>query len=416
MASRVVSILALFGLAAAAWYSVLIAISDVFYRENSLSSAQKAVRLAPGNAVYHALLAEMLEVEGQNPDSELRIATDLSPRESIYWIRRAFRAEVEQKYDESERFLNEAYRVDRGFDPRWALMNYYFRRGKVPQFWKSAREALEMSYGNRDPVFRLCLAMNEDPSVTRAVIPKKREILYGFFLYLVQHQRIQSAAAIAGELAPGAEPEERPGFLDYCNQQMEHDVKSSLIVWNALCRRRLINFSELAPEAGRIITNSDFSAPPLQHGFDWKYSNTDSISVSLMETLRGISIDISGKQPDLVPILEEEIPLVPGEQYVLSYDYRLVGTQPDSGLQWVVRGAGVDDAANSEPIASSPVLTATEWSGAQLAFAAGQRDLARLILQYGRAPATLRWTGKLELRRVTSALGPAGLSTSGSAR
>ena len=142
MVLRIVTILALCGLAVSVWYSVTVARADLYYRENSLASAQAAVRLAPGNAVYHALLAEWLEADGANPDAELKKTTDLSPRESIYWIRQAFRAEVERKFEESERFLTEAYRVDHGFDPRWALMNYYFRRGMTPQFWKAAREAL----------------------------------------------------------------------------------------------------------------------------------------------------------------------------------------------------------------------------------------------------------------------------------
>src|SRR5580704_10314018 len=108
MALRVVSILALCGLVVSVWYSITLARADLDYRENNIASAQAAIRLAPGNSAYHELLAEWLEAEGENPDTELKQATDLSPRESIYWIRRAFRAEVERKYAESEQFLDEA--------------------------------------------------------------------------------------------------------------------------------------------------------------------------------------------------------------------------------------------------------------------------------------------------------------------
>jgi hypothetical protein len=177
------------------WYSVVQARADIAFRQNNLVDARTAVRLAPGNALYHANLAELSEVSGADPDPELKIASDLNPFDSTYWIRRAFRSEVQQRYDESERFLREAYRVDRGFDPRWALMNYYFRRGNLPEFWKSGTEAFAMSYGDLDPIFRLCLAASNNPADTRKILPERPSALVSFFTYLVRHEQIGMASA-----------------------------------------------------------------------------------------------------------------------------------------------------------------------------------------------------------------------------
>jgi tetratricopeptide (TPR) repeat protein len=399
-----------------AWYSLLFARADSYYRDDNLASVQTAARLVPGNAAYRLLLGEMLEAEGANPDAELETAARLSPHESIYWIRLAFRAEVERKYEESERYLAEAYSVDRGFDPRWALMNYYFRRGREREFWSYARQAFDMSYGNLDPVFRLCLAMNDDPSVTRNVIPPRREITFAFLKYLVQHQRVQAASSIAAELAPAAEPEELPLFMDYCDKQMTNDNRSSLTVWNALCRRRLIPFSELNPERGLIVTDGDFSVEPLQQGFDWKYGAVDGIAVSPINATQGISIGISGKEPDTATLIGEEVPLTPGKRYLLSYTYRLIGGQPDSGVEWVLQGTGQNDTPPGAPIATSSVFSATDWTTAQMPFLAGQRNIATLILQYRRLPATLRWKGTVQIRRITSALASADFAGPGPSR
>ena len=413
MALRIVSILILCGLAVSVWHAFNVARADLYYRDNNLASTRAAVRIAPGNAVYHELLAELEEAEGANPDAELTKTTDLSPRESIYWIRRAFRAEVERKYDESERYLDEANRVDHGFDPRWALMNYYFRRGMAPQFWKATRAALEMSYGDRSPLFKLCLAMNNDPAVTRQVIPEKREILYQFFIYLIQQNRVQAASAIAEELAPKAQAEELPWLVKFCDRQAGRDDGSSLIVWNALCRRRLVNFSELAPDRGKIITNGDFSAPPLQQGFDWKYGNSAGFSVNLIDATQGISVNVSGDEPDQAYILEETVPLTPGKQYLLNYTYRLMDTQPDSGLQWVLLADVPHKPGTEESIGNSSVFSGTDWHNAQMSFPAGSHSSARLILQYRRAPATLRWKGTVQIRKIASGLATTGLSGSG---
>src|SRR5580704_6927846 len=137
LAKRIVSIITIAGLALLAWYSVLVARADISFRDNSLESLRRAAQLMPRNAAYHALFAEHLEATGENPDKELEIATSLSPHEPRYWIRRGFRAELERNYADSERYLLQALKVDRGFDPRWALMNFYFRRGRWPEFWKS---------------------------------------------------------------------------------------------------------------------------------------------------------------------------------------------------------------------------------------------------------------------------------------
>ena len=401
------------GLAAFAAYAVLLATADAAFRQNTLFSAQTAVRLVPSSASYHSLLAEVLEEAGASPDDELRRATALSPRESRYWIRRAFRAEVEGKYDESEQFLLEAHRVDRGFDPRWALMNYYFRRGNIPQFWVSAREALEMSYGDLEPIFRLCIAVNNDPAFTAQMLPHRRTILLSFFAWLLRQNRMESISPIAAQLAAEAEPEDVPLLVGYCDRQMGHDNQSSLTVWNSLCRRHMVGFSELDPGRGDIVTNPDLVAASLRQGFDWRYNSTPAIAAKPLDTGQGISFEITGFQPDLVAILDEEIPQTPGKQYVQNYEYRLIGDQHDTGLQWVVRRVGVSEYASDSTVAASSVLAGTDWNTGHMEFSAARLDAARLILQYRRSPGTVRWKGTVQIRRVTSGLAPAQSATPG---
>jgi len=416
IARRVVSILTLCGLAALAWYSLLFARADAAFRGNNLPALRTAVRLVPGNADYHALLAEYLETAGADPDGELAIATDLSPHESRFWIRRSFRAEMERKYADSERYLQQAYRVDKGFDPRWALMNYYFRRGNIPEFWRWTQEALDMSYGGLDPLFRLCLTVDSDPSITRKALPPRPAILFAFFSYLVKNQQIGSAAPIAVEAASTARQEDVPVLIDYCSRQLGHDNESSLAVWNTLCRRGLLRFRELAPRKGDILTNGDFAVAPLQRGFDWKYGTDAGVSIGPMDAAQGISIDIGGKQPETAWLMEQTIPLTPDKRYVLNYEYRLITAQPVSGLQWLILAAGTaagaapraEDTSPGDPIAASSILSATDWNTGQMTFSSGRRNAARLALRYRRVPGTVTWTGTVQIRHVTSGLAEPG--------
>jgi hypothetical protein len=408
IAKRIVSIITLCGLACLTWYSILLARADISFRDNNIEALRAAVQLAPGNAAYHALFAEHLESADENPDQQLELATDLSPHESRYWIRRGFRAELERKYAESERYLLRALEVDRGFDPRWALMNFYFRRGRLPEFWKSTREALDMSYGNRAPIFRLCLAANDDPSVTRQVLPPRREIHFAFFTYLIGHEFIDTAAGMAAELAAGAQPEEVPVFLDYCGRQMSHDVRSSLLVWNALCDRRLLPFTELAPEQGKIVTNGDFAVPPLQEGFDWRHSDSAGVAVGPLDSAQPLSITLNGSQSDHITLFEQTVPLAQGKTYSVNYEYQVAGDTGDTGLHWLVRGVQAGSTGGDDSPVVSPVFSARDWENGKIIFNAGQRQAARLVLEYQRLPATVKWNGTVRIRRVVSGLAQAG--------
>ena len=87
LAKRIVLILTLLGTLISIYYSVVLSRADSLRRDNTLDALRGAVRLVPGNAEYHALLAEHLEAAGLDPDSELALATQLnSPREGRFWI------------------------------------------------------------------------------------------------------------------------------------------------------------------------------------------------------------------------------------------------------------------------------------------------------------------------------------------
>jgi len=63
---------------------------------------------------------------------------------------------MEGRLQEAERCLLEAARRSRKYEPRWALTNFYFRRGRAEEFRRWAGEAVKISYGDLTPLFDLC--------------------------------------------------------------------------------------------------------------------------------------------------------------------------------------------------------------------------------------------------------------------
>jgi hypothetical protein len=397
---RIVILLTICGAALTIYYSALFARGDSLFREDTRASLQEAVLLVPGNAEYHALLAEFIEGAGLNPDSELAAATEISPRESRFWIRRAFRAEVEQKFDDSERFLREAVRVDNGLAPRAALMNYYFRRQNFPEFWKAAQAALQKAYTDRRAIFRLCFAVDDNVARIKALLPPGHRPLAELLNFLMETGRLEQTPEIASAVASEAEPDDLGLLLGYVEQQTGKDDASAVAVWNALCARRLVPFSPLSPEQGAIVTDGDFEGN-LRRGFDWRTGAANGVAIG-HSYAGGESVELNGKQPESMVLMEQRIPVTAGKSYSISWQHQLDGAAGDSGLRWVVKEGVRDATPGEQPIAASDTFAGTGSQTGRFAFTADRSGVDRLRLEYRRAPETIRWRGTLQLRHVTA--------------
>ncbi len=389
------AIIAVFFLGFGAYQAVRIALADSFYQNNSLESARSAVRLDPLNAGYHARLAEHLESTGRSSAVELQTASQLSPFDARFLNRLGFRAEVEQDYAAAASLLLRAAQVDHGFRPRWALMNFYFRRNRDKEFWDWAKRTLARSYGDLTPVFRLCWAAPaSDNSMIEYVLPPDRDVHLRYLEYLNAEQAPAAAKLMA--LLVAQETNERAGVdaaLVFCNRDLPNDPAAAISVWNMLCRRKLLPYEPLDPAAGPVITNGTFGSKATGKGFDWRLRSFDGMRVSSgPET--GLVLRFDGSQPEIFDVMEQPIPLQPGHLYQLTFTYQLAPETGSSGLHWRL------DGTNSGLIAASGVLRGTGLREDTLTFTAGGESLAFLRLSFNRTAGTVRWSGTATIRQV----------------
>jgi tetratricopeptide (TPR) repeat protein len=380
----------------ASYWSIRFAHADLLCRANTLDSVARAAELDPGNARYHSWLAELEEHEGQDPARALLAAAALNPRDSPVWIRLGLRAEIDGDFTRAEKYLLESARVDRLSMPRATLMHYYFRRGDRERFWDWSKQALEMSYGDRTPLFRLCWSASDDAGlIRRRAIPPDRGILLQYLRFLMREGRLDAAQPIAGELAQAAGPKEAEVLLEYCDQAAgQGRVAPALALWNVLCVRKLAPYPPLALEKGILLTNGDFTSIPLGRGFDWHVAPFDEVTVLRPGPPAGLRLSFSGQQPERCDLLWQHIPLQPRRMYRLRFRYQTAGIAPPSGIRWRVLDA------------ATPQLASSEWREEELGFASGDRSLARLSLAYERPPGTTRVEGTIELRNVTLGFAP----------
>jgi hypothetical protein len=399
MLASAIGILALSACLIAAYWSIRFAAADELFRENNLDSLRKAVVLAPGNASYRALLAEHMEGLGDNPQVQLLAAADLSPLESHYWIRLAAWTEEQHDYVKAEQYLLRAAQVDRKFDPRWALMNFYFRRGRTAEFWLWLTRTLDYSYGDPSPIFQLAWETTQDDNEIQRHLPSKPNVLTAYLAYLVVNGRLQESVPIARRIAGFTEYGDDPNLLlAWWEQIYQRHSRDALEVWNILCKHRVIPYLSLRPANGEIVTNADFSITPVSKGFDWRLPAADGLTVVPDGSSGELVVHMSGKEPEDVVLAQELIPLERGRKYQIGWDYRSPAGDAVSGLSWSVMSVENPSAVIARPAGFNP---AANWKSGTLDFDAGQNEMALLRLRYTRPSGAVRAEGTAMIRKIT---------------
>lgn len=375
------------------------ALADRAFQENTTESLRAAVALAPGNATYHALLGEHMEGLGLNPDREFAQAAALSPRDSQFLIRLGFRAETEGDYPRAERVLLQAAAVDKKLNPKWSLASFYFRRGRTAEFWKWASLSLVSIRTDPVPVFQLMWEVAPDARAIEPHLPDRRNILQSYLFFLLDRhpEPAVPSAGLLQKIAALAESEDTPALTAACDRLLTRQPSLALTLWNALCHRRLLPFLPLQP-GSQMITDADFRLFPfLQQGFDWRTPSTEGVSVSAAEEGNGISVRLSGKQPEEGVLLWQPVPTRPGVAYQITYQYRALDPAALSGLTWEAVPSPAPGAAGVSTRAAA-LTPGNGWQPGALSLVGDRSGLALLRLHYHRPLGSTRAEGSVSFR------------------
>jgi hypothetical protein len=365
-------------LALATYWSCRLAVADWLFRANTPTSVARAAAIDPGNAGYHAWLAEIQEHDGRDPTAELETAARLVPSDSAIWIRLGLRAESQRDFARAEKCLLEAAHIDKLFAPRWTLANYYVRIGDAGKFWPWAQQALDMGYGDLSPLFQLCWRVSAQPHI----LPRQHSVQGQYLSFLLAQDHVDAAEPVAASFLEQAEPSDIGVVLNYCDRLIERQsISQALTIWNKLCARKLVPFPALDPGHGLALTNGDFRFVPLQQGFDWRTSQDPEISVTRSQSPPELHFHLSGKQPEHCELLSQWAPLSPGRKYTFRFEYRT----SISGLSW-----------------GGPIPVSDDWSSQEVSLSAP----GKLALLYDRPTGSTRAEGEIWLRNSNIALAP----------
>ena len=384
--------------ALAAYWSARLSYAALLYDRATPRTTQRSAALAPGNARYAMGWAQLAEAAGLGPaaaESLLHSVLRAHPGDSEALIALGLRAEMRNDFASAERDLLEASRGDRGYNPRWALANYYFRRHDGPNFWKWARAASAMT-SEPTPLFNLLWNYTGDGAeILHRAIPDQPALLRQYLYFLISGPHWDAAASTASRILQRPQPDDTPALMAWCDRLLAAARgPQALALWNALARQNLIEFAPLDPARGPV--NPAFETAPTGAGFDWHLAPAPGIEPSLDRP--GLRLNFTGEEPEAWEPLWQYAPLEPSSSYRLTFQYATTAIAPASGLRWRV----VDLTAQPAVLAQSESLSHQDWQTDSVLFQTPPPlRLARIDLSYRRTPGTVRIEGSIRLRNVT---------------
>jgi hypothetical protein len=386
------------GFAAAGVWSVRLGWADYWFRKETLAGTEKALAITPDQAAYYYRQALLSSDDYPARAIEaLQRAVALDPADAHSWIDLGLQYETRGDNARAEQCLLRAVDEDAEYVPKWTLANYYFRRNDPPRFWFWAKRAAAMAYGDPLPLFRLCGQMEEDGNLIDRLAIRNPSVRASYLSYLVGQDRIDLVGPPIQRILEENLPSDTPLLLAVCDRLLDRSrVDEALHIWNRLAETHRIPFGTRSSAMRSPLTNGAFTVAPTSQGFDWRLPEVDGVSAASEESLGGLRLTFSGRQPERCEVLVQRVPVQDNRKYQLRFRYRTSGIATGTGLTW-----RITDMNGASSLGVERDLSAEQEIQDQISFGTpvGCR-LVRLSLVYQRSLGTTRIAGFIVLRSI----------------
>jgi tetratricopeptide (TPR) repeat protein len=382
-----------------------LAYADALARQDTIPALNEAIRAFPGNADYHA---RMSDLDPARAAGEIRLALNLNPWRTEFWIAQSTIQELNLDSSASEKSLLEAARISRYYVPRWALANFYYRRRDPAQFRTWARQALTQARTAADvpSIIQMSrkLGLSSD-DIRRNLLPDRPDVLQVYLQEVLRDKNWDQLYLVAGKLAAVGSSDHRDSILSSAEALFDAGRTGAAVnLWNTAAQQHWIPYAPLNPATGLSVTNGNFTrysnSDALPSAFNWKIRNNDGISVPRPPVV-GLRFEFSGKQSEACELLSQNIPLLPARKYELRVKYRTTGILPGTGIHWRIL------VPTGPAIAEGSSLSSEDLAEDAFAFQSPPQPMPlRLSLFYARAPGTVRVEGQLYLHSLQLSLAP----------
>ncbi len=340
--------------------SLRLLLASLYAMDDTPEGVTKALAWTPGDALLHQRYASLWRTTERRDmvRKHLEASVRLNPRLTASRLALAGQFENAGEAAGAEALLLETARLDRQFDPRWALANFYFRRGERGQFESWLESASGIAYDGGRPLFALAWRAGLTPQFVQSRIVRGRAPLARSMLaYAVEakdvHWTVEAARAVAD-----------PDLLLQAVEMLLYAgrIDEAAAIWNCI--------------PGRPAATGQ--------GFDWRILPAPGVRVS---THDGLLIDFSAADARAYDLASRIFPVWPDSSVSLATVS--VADSDSGGFRWTVSSwPGLQVLAERAlPDASS------------FAVPAGVRAV-RLLLSYERPAGKIRFNGVMRVTTV----------------
>lgn len=353
----------------------------------------RVLALDPANPAIEHRLGLALFYAAAAPDrkaglAHLRRATEIDPREALYWSDLAPACEAERDTSCGDESVTRALDAS-PMTPRlyWAAGNYELRAGLQTDGLAAFRRLLALDPSYAGEVFQVCSAMLGSPELVQSELlagNRNQHVAVAFVKAVsglgaadtafeewqtLVRERGPAIAAAGGGPEPLSLAEVEP-YLDRLialGRQQE-----GVAVWRDFARLGVIGASTDQESASGLVFNGGFESAPLNAGFDWRF-NDEPFAASFRTDdahsgLHALRVEFTGDRNGEYEPVDQVVPVVPGHSYTLSAFVRSQAIASDTGPRLRLRDLAC---AACLDVASADVQSTTPWHQITVAFTVG---------------------------------------------
>jgi len=368
--------------------SLKVAAVAAFGESSDISRVRTGLALDPENADLHDRLSQLygdsLALSNvAEAVAESRRATALNPNKSAYWLNLASACESIRDNPCVAQSLQRALLLC-PMTPQtwWVAGDHYLRNNQQEAAFSCFHHLIELSHGYLLPALSLAFRVNGDPeTVFEKVVGggKNAGLALAYASYMSANNEFDAAYDAWRQVAFSRSAFEFDSVRPYLDQLLSHGrFQEAQSIWLDLKQRGTLRES---PDGGQdnLMYNGGFEQPPLNAGFDWRWSDELTylaVDFSAPGGYRGhhsLRIDFTVSRNEEYEPVYQIVPVLPEHAYRLEAYVCSEDITSDTGPSLRVRDThqpGFSDAVTETTAGTTP------WHPVQVDFSTGKETHA----------------------------------------
>jgi tetratricopeptide (TPR) repeat protein len=364
-----------------------------------LPNLQTAIRLEPSNAEYRALLGGLLALSGASLDeaiSDYRVAVQLNPYQSRYWLGLASAYQVAGRIEDQAQSVQQAVEADPTTpNVAWEAANFFLIQGNRGKALRYFRTVLANDPEAVDDALQLCWRATGDVNqIFDHALPRRTDLYLSFLRLLVSKQEVVPAESAWDHLIGIRQTFPTKLAFPYFRLLIaKQEVTAAKTAWQQLAQVDE-EMQPYLPSRENLIVNGGFEETLLNGGFDWWYESNPHAALAIDTDqfyggTRSLSVTFDGRNaPDAG--ITQFVPVKPDTDYEFSVESKTQDIDSASGPRFSI----ADAYTSSSYVLTDDLLGTSPWHKQHARFHTGP-SANLLLLKIIRQPAAPLIRGKL---------------------